>query len=65
MKQYEYPELDGLNNLCDDISKGKREAEWDDIFREYGKIGYTNAKLLSKWLKENCTPPTIIKKNKI
>lgn len=62
MKQYEYPELDGLNNLCDDILKGRSDIQnktWDDIFREYGKIGYTNAKHLSKWLKENYEPPII------
>ncbi len=64
MKQYEYPELDGLVNLCDDILKGRSEAKnktWDDIIREYGKVGFTTAKLFSKWLKENYEPPKIKK----
>ena len=30
---------------------------WEDVFRDYGKIGYTNAKMLSKWLQENYKPP--------
>jgi hypothetical protein len=60
MKQYDYPELEGLINLCNDISEGRRDAPnktWDEIFIEYGKVGFTNAKLFSKWLKENYEAP--------
>jgi hypothetical protein len=57
MKGYDYPELEGLINLCNDISEGRRDITWEDIFKEYGKIGYTNAKLFSKWLKQNYEPP--------
>jgi hypothetical protein len=57
MAQHDYPELEGLINLCNDISEGRRDITWEDIFKEYGKIGYTNAKSLSKWLKENYEPP--------
>ena len=30
---------------------------WEDVFKDYGKIGYTNAKMISKWLQENYKAP--------
>lgn len=30
---------------------------WEEIFKEYGMLGYTNAKRLARWLKDNYEPP--------
>jgi hypothetical protein len=37
--------------------EGHNFITWEDVFRDYGKIGYTNAKMLSKWLQENYKAP--------
>lgn len=56
-------ELDKIVKIAIEVGKKIEEYEgnnfitWEDVFRDYGKIGYTNAKMLSKWLQENYKPP--------
>tara|TARA_R110000868_G_scaffold238212_1_gene492726 strand:+ start:157 stop:318 length:162 start_codon:yes stop_codon:yes gene_type:complete len=39
------------------VKSSQTKKSWDDIIKEYGKSGFTNARHLAKWLKENYESP--------